>query len=282
MADVERFELRDPRAGARVEIAPERGGLVTRFDVNGDPALFLDEATLTDPGKNVRGGIPILFPIAGRLPGDLWVAGATEREMRPHGFARNRPWRVTGKGFARIAMELSDDAETRAAFPFAFRLDLGVSVSGRTLRLELSVENRSAAPMPIHAGFHPYFFVPDASKREARIPTPATRAWDNLARAEVPVAGVDLARAEVDLHLLDHGPSHIRLERPAPLPAIRVDASPEFGAWVIWTLAGRDFVCVEPWTAPAGALATGAGLLFVEPGGSRRLSVAMTVEAEEA
>ena len=32
---------------------------------------------------------------------------------------------------------------------------------------------------------------------------------------------------------------------------------------MLWTLRGKDFVCVEPWTAPAGALASGEGLVHV-------------------
>jgi galactose mutarotase-like enzyme len=40
---------------------------------------------------------------------------------------------------------------------------------------------------------------------------------------------------------------------------------------VIWTLRGRDFVCLEPWTCPGDALNTGAGLLFLAPGETRAL-----------
>jgi galactose mutarotase-like enzyme len=42
---------------------------------------------------------------------------------------------------------------------------------------------------------------------------------------------------------------------------------------VVWTLAGRDFVCVEPWTAPADALNTGESLITLAPGESRDLWV---------
>jgi galactose mutarotase-like enzyme len=34
---------------------------------------------------------------------------------------------------------------------------------------------------------------------------------------------------------------------------------------VVWTLKGRDFVCVEPWSAPANALNDG-GAIIVPPG----------------
>jgi galactose mutarotase-like enzyme len=58
---------------------------------------------------------------------------------------------------------------------------------------------------------------------------------------------------------------------------VRLSWSPEFRLLVVWTLKGKDFVCVEPWTAAAGALATGEGLLHVAPG--ERTSLAFDIEA---
>ncbi len=52
---------------AEVQVVPARGALVTRFQVRGVDLLFLDEATLGDLSKNVRGGVPLLFPNPGRL-----------------------------------------------------------------------------------------------------------------------------------------------------------------------------------------------------------------------
>ena len=75
----------------------------------------------------------------------------------------------------------------------------------------------------------------------------------------------DLTAQEVDLHLLDHGSSHSALHL-ADGTSIHVDASPDFGLWVVWTLAGKDYVCLEPWTAPGNALNSGERLLWLEPG----------------
>lgn len=61
-------------------------------------------------------------------------------------------------------------------------------------------------------------------------------------------------------------------------PTIAIEGSPEMTRWVVWTLAGRDFVCVEPWTAPADALNTGQGLLWIAPGEARRLWLRISSE----
>ena len=68
------------------KVAPERGGLVTNFSVNGTEIFYLDRATFTDLDENVRGGIPILFPNAGPLKENGLYS------LPQHGFARRMPW----------------------------------------------------------------------------------------------------------------------------------------------------------------------------------------------
>jgi galactose mutarotase-like enzyme len=247
----------------RAELAPERGGMVTRLAIDGAPVLFLDEATFADPTKNVRGGVPVLFPIAGKLDPDR-LPGATA-PMKQHGFARNLPWRVVAAAPDRAVLGLDADDATRALYPHDFALRYTYVAAGGALRIEQRFENRGAAAMPIQPGLHPYFLVPD--KAGARVETDATVAWDNVARARVPVgATIDLGAAEVDLHLLDHHPRGTRLVRPGARPVV-LGWSDDQRVLVVWTLAGRDFVCVEPWSAPANALVTG-GETVVAPGGA--------------
>jgi galactose mutarotase-like enzyme len=240
---------------ARAEVVPARGAIVTRFDVAGTPLLYLDPATLADPSKNVRGGVPFLFPTAGRLAGDRYG----EREMKQHGFARNLPFAVERHEPGAAFLTLGASDETRA---------------GNELKIAQRYRNLGREPMPLHVGFHPYFFVPDADKARTSVSTQATRAFDNVQKREVELRGFDFTEPEVDLHLHDHGSTRSQLRRPGA-PAVEIEASPEFKTWVIWTLAQKDFVCVEPWTAPGNALNSGEGLLWVEPEGARELWIAI-------
>jgi len=264
---MESIELSD---GARAEVVPARGAIVTRFDVGDTQVLYLDRATLADPTKNVRGGIPFLFPTAGRLDGDRYQG----REMKQHGFARNLPFAVERRDARSVTVALGASDETRARFPFEFRVELTISVAERELRIAQRYQNRGGKRMPLHAGFHPYFFVPDADKARATVETRATRAFDNVQKRDVPFTGFDFTRPEVDLHLHDHGSSASALARPGA-PTVEIEGSAEFGHWVIWTLAGKDFICVEPWTAPANALNSGDGVLWIEPHAERSLSLAI-------
>jgi galactose mutarotase-like enzyme len=135
------------------------------------------------------------------------------------------------------------------------------------VRIEQRFETEDAV-MPFAAGFHPYFQVSQSEKARVRIPTDARRAFDNVTKRQVDLAGsgsIDLAAKEVDLHLVDHGRSEASLEL-GDGGRVVVRGSPAFSRWVVWTLADREFVCLEPWTAPANALNTGEGLLVARRG----------------
>jgi galactose mutarotase-like enzyme len=277
--EFERFHLIDDgSAASRVELIPERGALVTSFRVGDHEVLYLDPATLVDRTKNVRGGIPVLFPIAGKLAGEKYIVDGREYSMKQHGFARNRAWSVVGKstaGDARITLALASDDATRAQFPWDFEVRFTFVLSGATLRIEQRYENRSSKPMPLHAGFHPYFVVPDAQKRDTRIRTDATRVYDNVRGVTEDFRGFDLTQSEVDKFLLDHTPRETTLERPDG-NNVRITMDASFTTVVVWTLAGKDYVCVEPWTAPGNAMNTGTNLLSVPPGGAHEAVFAIT------
>ncbi len=262
--------------GSRVEIIPSRGALVTRMSVDGDELLYLDESTVVDLSKNVRGGIPVLFPTAGKLPGDTYPVDKQSYSMPQHGFARRLPWTVRQAEEDLLVVGLTSSEETLRQFPWRFDAQLTFSLEGSQLTLDFDVENQDTRPLPVHLGFHPYFYVPQASKAAANVSTDATRAWDNRQGQVVPFTGLDLTAEEVDLHLLDHAEAGTVLHRGPGLRPVHLSWSMEFQRLVVWTLRGKDFVCVEPWTASAGALATGQGLIAVAPG--ERSSLVFEIE----
>lgn len=265
---VESHRLVDRDCEAEVVLAPVRGGMVTRFRVGSDDVLFLDQATLRDHTQNVRGGIPVLFPFAGRLSGDTFLLGDQRLTMPQHGFARKLPWRIAGtetSDAAVITLVLEHSEATLPVWPFRFRLSFRYQLRDGALTLNQRFENLGPGAMPMHPGLHPYFRVDDWTKRQARLETTATRAYDNRAGApRVLVGPLELGSGEVDLQLLDHGTDHVRLTRPGRAP---IDLSYDDPDTVVtvWTQPSRDFVCVEPWTRPSNAVNQGRALL-VAPG----------------
>lgn len=251
---------------SRAVLAPPRGGILTRLTLQGRELLFLDEATLLDPSKNIRGGNPVLFPSPGPLVNERFEYEGVTGTMKQHGFARQLPWTVDSVSKAEAKLSLTSDATTLAQYPWPFRIAFRYALTEASLRIEQNFQNTGTTPMPFAAGFHPYFRVADADKAVATIPTRSTQGFDNVTKTIVPVEGpIDLTANEVDLHLIDHGSSEAQLD-VAKQKSIAIRCSSEFQRWVVWTLKGKDFVCVEPWTAAANALNTQAQLTVVAPG----------------
>jgi galactose mutarotase-like enzyme len=275
----ETIVLTSPTAGATAVLAPARGGMVTRLTLAGRELFYLDEATLLDPSRSLRGGNPVLFPSPGPLADGRFAWGGRSGAMPNHGLARQRPFSVVSADETSAVLELRADAGTRAELPWDFVLELRYALEGGALVMDARIENRDDAPMPFALGHHPYFLVPAPEKPKVVVPTRATRAWDNFGKRMVDVtAPIDVAAPqEVDLHLVDHGGSEAALVLPDGARIV-VRGSEEFGRWVVWTQPGKDFVCLEPWTAAANALNTGERLLVIEPGGERRLRVSITLE----
>jgi galactose mutarotase-like enzyme len=265
------FDLRAANAEARV--APHRGAIVTSFRVGGREFLYFDSTTFDDPAKNIRGGIPVLFPTPGKLEHDRWTRDGRSGELKQHGFARNLPWRVGTLDARSVRLHLESNEATRTAYPWDFAATLIYSVAANTLRIDFSVTNTGDAPMPFAFGLHPYFAV--RAKANTQIPTAASRAFDNVTKAVVPFTGFDFTSDEVDLHLIDHGSTRGVLDL-GDGAQIAIDTSPEFIRWVVWTVASKDYVCLEPWTAPSNALNTGEGIITLAPQETRALWVTVT------
>ncbi len=255
------------------EILPSRGALISRFFAAGEEVLFVDAPALADPKANVHGGIPVLFPIAGKLPDGKYQHGAKTFAMAQHGFARTRAWRVIEKASDRLRCALESDEGTLAQFPWRFGAEFEASVVNGTLSISLTATNRDTSPMPFHAGFHPYFSIPRAAKSEARIETDARHAFDNVSGTRGPISKIDLN--ELDLHLEDHTRNGTTLQRGAARRPIVLEWSGASRV-VLWSQRQADFICVEPWTAAGGALATGdPKLVWIAPGASAKLAMSI-------
>ena len=267
----------DEHAGSTAAIAPHRGAIVTSFRVGKHEVLYLDESTFNDPTKNVRGGVPVLFPSPGKLEGDSWHHAGREGAMKQHGFARTLPWNVVPAAprNSAVTLALEANAATLAQYPWPFRTEIDFALHGACLRITTRVRNTGATPMPFGLGFHPYFQVED--KTRATVATNATRAFDSVAKQEIAFTGLDLTRTEVDLRLMDHT-RHDSALNLGNGSRVVVRTSPHFTQWVVWTLAGKDFVCLEPWTAPGNALNTGAGLIVLEPAEEREFWMEIELE----
>ena len=139
------YEVRQGSHGIRV--IPERGGIITQWWQGEHQWLYLDQERLRDPQLTVRGGIPILFPICGALPGNAYTHGGTTYHLPQHGFARNLPWTVVDTE-AGLTLALQDTPETQAGYPFAFELRFRYFFQDESLVIAQTYTNRGSQVMP--------------------------------------------------------------------------------------------------------------------------------------
>ena len=271
-----------PDCGDSLRLVPERGGLVTGWRSGGRDWLYLDEARFADPALSVRGGIPVLFPICGNLPGDRLPLPQGEFRLGQHGFARDLPWTLEpladGQG---VALSLADTAATRAAFPFAFSLRLEWRLAPGRLSLTATVRHTGAPgtpAMPFSLGLHPYFAVSDPAAVEL-LGLPE-RCFDHLSqREDATAAQLQRLGSGVDL-LARPTAAAVALRDPGAGVRITLELTPPLDRVVLWTDPPRPMVCLEPWTGPRGALLSGDGRLEVPAGGERSLACRYSVTSD--
>ena len=115
------YILSDSKSNARLEVVPERGGIITRLSLKGKEILYLDEKRFADASMSVRGGIPILFPICGNLPDNTYTHHGQSYTLKQHGFARDLPWEVIAEETefcASLSLSLESNTTTYKDYPF--------------------------------------------------------------------------------------------------------------------------------------------------------------------
>ena len=228
-------ELTIKHGDVLARIAPARGALVTELHIGDKKVLYLDRASFEDETKNVRGGIPVLFPYAGKLQNDVFKA--TGKKIGQHGFGRNREWRVKEQKPWGLRMELIPEEADREVYPFPFVTEQCCTILPCGLLLELSIFNAGDRPMPVSPGWHPYFSCPPTEKHKLK----------------TSLTNVDASQFS-DQHEFDFGveapPDGRAIFEVPSLGTLTLSFSPEMRTIQFWSLPGKDFVCLEPYTGP--------------------------------
>ncbi len=273
------YELRGQASTLRV--APERGGIIIGFEVQGDEVLFLNKKTFYEEDANVRGGIPILFPIFGQLEAGKYEWEGKVYNMKNHGFARNLPWEVVERNAsedkAMITLRLQSSPETLTSYPFDFEVIFTYILQDNTLTIEQEYKNKSSNKMPIYGGFHPYF---STSEKNLSYETDAEQYLDynDMKVKSVHEDGLDLTNKVESFVLLNAKKKGISFPLPELNRKVHIKYGDEFKYVYLWTEQDQDFVCVEPAMGKTDEFNRKEELLFVEQGKSVKTMMTVTVE----
>ncbi len=246
------------------------------------------------------GHAPLLFPIVGALAGDQYRLNGRTYAMPRHGFARRSEFALVGAEAGRALFRLEASEESRAVYPFEFRLDMGFALTGATLAMTATVSNMGDTPMPFSFGYHPAFAWPlpyGSAAEDHRIvferdePAPIRRLdpATGLVAPEPqpsPVEGTVYAPTyadfEADALIWDKLSSRSLTYGVPGQPSLRIDF-PDMAMLGIWQKTGARFLCIEPWAGIADPLGfTGdftqkPGVITLAPGAQQRLRMDVTL-----
>lgn len=213
------------------------------------------------------GHAPLLFPIVGGLAGDRFRHRAREYRLPRHGFARRSLFALVEQSADTVTFALEDDAASREAYPFAFRLELRHAVEGLTLRTTATVFNTGDEPLPFSLGYHHAFAWPlpgGAAKAEHRLVFSANEPadirrldGDGLLLPEgqpTPVVGRELALDAslfVDDAMIWTDLSSRSLAYGADGGAKLNISFPDTPCLGLWQKPHAPFLCIEPWAGHA-------------------------------
>jgi galactose mutarotase-like enzyme len=273
------YELIEENTNSWVKVCPERGAIITSFGVSGKELLYLDKDTFYDQNANIRGGIPILFPICGQLEQGEYELDGQVYSMKNHGVARINVWEVvetSDDNKASIKLKLASNEETKKSYPFEFELQFNYILKDGKLTVEQEYHNKSEKAMPLYTGFHPYF---EAGNKNICYETDASRYLDyNDMIIKEYKGSIDLTSMVESALFLGSRKNDIAFKLPELNRRIVLKYGEEFKYIVIWTVEGKDFVCVEPWMAKNKAFNTKEELRYID--GFKSLKTYFTISAE--
>ena len=285
----ETITIRNDMLGATVAA---RGAELQRLHTTAGEELLWDGNPQVWAGRS-----PLLFPIVGSVKDDRITVRGQRYPLLRHGFARTSTFELVESGATHCTWRLRPDAETRARYPFAFRLDVAYALDGPGLTIRATVANEGDQPMPASFGFHPAFrwpLVPGVAREQHEVrfeepePEPIRRLADGLVGGPEPspVAGNRLGLADTlferDALIFDRLHSRRLTYGPAEGRRLQLDfpALPHLG---VWSKPGAGFVCLEPWQGFAspvdfdGELADKPGIVAIPPQSDRVFALTVTI-----
>ena len=214
----------------------------------GDPAVWNRHA-------------PILFPFVGKVMDGKYRIADKEYTMKTqHGFARDMAFTCVEETADSVTHCLCATDQTRACYPFEFRLTVTHRLEGKELFVEWRVENQGPDLMFFSIGGHPGFLLPEGVRKEdCRIifPGAQTLRYRSVNKAGFVLPGTKMIALEdgsapyrediPDTWIFEDGQvGSIGIQLPDGRPYVMLRCD-QFPMLAVWANPKGPFICLEPW-----------------------------------
>lgn len=200
-----------------------------------------------DP-KYWTGRNPTLFPMVGSTYDKKLHIQGKEYAIGNHGFTRHSDFTCIEHDKEHLVMELKDNEETRAQFPFSFTMHILYTLHQRTLLIHYEITNDSEEDMPFNFGLHPAFNCPlDPKKKfeDYHIEFNAPEDVDLLAGKQLQIEEMPLRREDLKKTIIITSPKST--EACLSDGTHKVSVHYEGYEWLAFWSPEAPFVCIEPW-----------------------------------
>jgi aldose 1-epimerase len=308
-------QLEDTETHTLVSIIPNVGNIAFAMTVNGHDVLRWPYSSIDEfKARPSLSGIPLLAPWANRLDEPAFFANGTRYafdmtlgnvrgDIPIHGLLQTtNHWQVVDmdadsrSAWVTSRLEFFRYSSLMKQWPFAHTMEMTYRLGGGALEVAVAIGNVGAEPMPVAIGFHPYFKLTDSVRddwtigvgartrwllADNKLPTGATepieRLFPNPKAAPLMAYNLD----DVFSDLVRDGQGRATMSVIGKRQRLDITMGPNFKSVVIYSPAGRDFICFEPMAAITNALnLTQKGLYkdlqSIPPGGVWRESFRVT------
>lgn len=208
---------------------------------------------------------PVLFPIVGRLKNDSFTFNGSSYPLPRHGFARNMEFSFDKKSEHQVIFELNETEETKANYPFDFKLLMAYTLMDNELVIEYFVRNQSDEVLPFSIGAHPAFaiegnfedyslqFNKEDSFETYHLENESFNGKTTLVASENNAISLNYALFEKDALVFKQLKSNEVVLKHLDKNILKVnfDHFPYLG---IWTKPNAPFLCLEPWCGLADSI----------------------------
>jgi glucose-6-phosphate 1-epimerase len=136
-------------SGSSAEIYQNGAQVTSWIPASGGQRLYLSKKALFEPGKPIRGGIPVVFP-----------QFADNGPLPKHGWLRTTEWNVEShEGASAVTLRTEETPQSKLLWPHTYEVRLRVSIEAESLELNLTVRNPGAEAFSFTSALHSYFAV---------------------------------------------------------------------------------------------------------------------------
>jgi galactose mutarotase-like enzyme len=273
---MQRIAIQNEAGNIKAEILPDYGGMVAKLAVDGKDMLYLEENRLADSPVSA-GGIPVLFPFAGRVKDDRYTLCGKEYFMPMHGLVKNRTFAVKRQSAHAVTVWVKEDeALYDRNYPFYHTLELEYRLHNDALELIARIENRSQQPLPHTLGFHPYFVATD--RQALTLTHHMTVHYDYTREVDSPApASIRLEQALDNVYCAPTRGEYTLVNAPDGY-RVRCVTDEAFQSLVVYT-GKSGSVCIEPWCGIPDSIHNGRLVQWIPPGGSQTYHVAFHLQS---